>query len=106
LLIRYSVERAPGKVQFAFRPFLAFRNAHGINKANSFVHQCIQNVSNGISVQLHSDYVGAYIQTSQRVEFTADPGWYYNFEYPIEYARGHEYHEDLFMPGQFKITLK
>jgi predicted glycogen debranching enzyme len=106
LLMKYSVERSPEKIQLSFRPFLAFRNAHGINKANSFVHQCIQEVNNGISVQLNSDYVGAYIQTSQRAEFTAAPGWYYNFEYPLEYSRGHEYHEDLFMPGQFKVTLK
>lgn len=106
LLIRYTVEKAPEKILFTLRPLLAFRNAHGINKANSFVHQCIQDINNGICVQLYSGYAGAYIQTSQKAEFESAPGWYYNFEYPLEYARGHEYHEDLFMPGQFKLHLK
>ena len=46
------------------------------------------------------------LQFNKANEFVAAPDWYFNFEYMKELTRGHESHEDLFVPGFFELPIK
>ncbi len=105
VFIRYSLENAPDKMIFRFKPFLAFRNIHNLSKANLFVNRRYNPVQNGISISLYEGYPDLFMQFSKEVEFIPAPDWYYNFEYPEELKRGYDYLEDLFVPGYFELSL-
>jgi predicted glycogen debranching enzyme len=106
VLVRYTIEDAADKVQLNISPFLAFRNAHSVKKADLQANKKVQPVSNGIKLHLYQQYSNLYIQTSQKTEFVAAPDWYYNIEYSQEQSRGYDYNEDLFVPGHFTAKLK
>ncbi len=106
ILIRYSLEKAPGKIILRFKPFLAFRNIHGLSKANMFVNSRTQKVPNGISTKLYEGYPDLFLQFSRESEFIPVPDWYYDIEYLKELNRGYDYLEDLFVPGFFELPLE
>ena len=106
IMIRYTVADAAEKIRLNLSPFLAFRNVNELKRANLIANKKIQDASNGIKVQLYSEYSPAYIQTSLKAEFVGAPDWYYNIEYPQEQSRGYDYREDLYVPGHFSISLK
>ncbi len=105
ILIRYRVEGITEKVTLRFKPFLAFRNIHGLSKANLYVNKKYREESHGISVQLYEGYPDLYMQFSKQNEFIPVPDWYYNIEYLKELHRGYDFLEDLFVPGYFELEI-
>jgi predicted glycogen debranching enzyme len=106
VLIKYTLVDALSPVKLRFRPFLAFRNIHGLSKANMFVHRKYAKAKNGISVKLYDNYPSLYMQFNKKPDFVPVPDWYYNIEYLKELNRGYEYLEDLFVPGYFELSVK
>ena len=106
ILIRYTLEKAPEQTTFRFRPFLAYRNIHALNKANMFVDTRYKNVTNGIGTKMYEGYPELFMQFSHEAEFVPVPDWYYDVEYLKELHRGYEYLEDLFAPGYFELQLE
>ena len=106
VLIRYTLEKAPAKINLRIKPFLAFRNIHALSKANMFVNSRFQQVENGISTNLYEGYPNLYMQFSCENEYVHVPDWYYNIEYLKELNRGYEFLEDLFVPGYFELSME
>jgi len=106
ILILYTLEKAPEKTTFQFRPFLAYRNIHALSKANMFVDTRYRNVTNGIGTKMYEGYPELFIQFSHEAEFVPVPDWYYDVEYLKELHRGYEYLEDLFVPGYFELQME
>ena len=106
VLIRYTLLEAHSPTRLRFKPFLAFRNTHGLSKANMYVNTKYKPVGNGVKVRLYDGYPYLHLQFSKEPEFVAVPHWYYNIEYLKEQNRGYEYHEDLFVPGYFELPIK
>lgn len=104
VIIKYSVSNA-GEVALKISPWLAFRNAHQLQKANSFADGTVQLTGGNYIVRPYIDYAPLYITASGKMEFAPCPDWYYNAEYTQERERGYEYHEDLFVPGFFTVNL-
>jgi predicted glycogen debranching enzyme len=106
VLMKYTLEDAHSPTMIRFRPFLAFRNAHMLSKANVYVNTKYQAVKNGIRMKLYPGYSNLYMQFSKEPEYTHVPDWYYNIEYQQEMERGYDYQEDLFVPGFFDVKIK
>jgi predicted glycogen debranching enzyme len=106
IILRFTLEDAHSPTKLRFNPFLAFRNIHGLSKANMFVNTRVDNVANGIKTRMYNGYPALYIQFSKKVDFVPAPDWFYNIEYAEEQARGYEYSEDLFVPGYFELPIK
>lgn len=106
VLIRYTLLEAHSPTRLRLRPFLAFRNCHSLSKANMFLNDKYEPVENGIRMRLYNGYSYLFMQFSRKAEYTHVPEWYYNIEYQEEMLRGYEYHEDLFVPGFFELSIK
>lgn len=105
ILIRYTMLEAELPVKLLFRPFLAFRNVHKLNKANFYVNTKYKSIENGIKVRMYEGYKSLYMQFDKSVEYVHVPDWYYNVEYQEEQKRGYEYREDLYVPGYFEVMI-
>jgi predicted glycogen debranching enzyme len=106
LLIRFTLMNSPGDVKFQFRPVLAYRKIHELTEANMYLNRTVNNISNGISMQLYKDLPTLNLQCSKMTDFVSVPDWLYGVEYPEEQQRGYDFKEDLFMPGFFELSLK
>jgi predicted glycogen debranching enzyme len=106
VIIKYTLEDAHSPTILRFKPFLAFRNAHQLSKANLFANSKYTLIENGIKMKLYDGYPELHMQFSKNVEFVAVPDWYRNIEYMKEQERGYEYQEDLFVPGYFELPIK
>ncbi|GHV65162.1 4-alpha-glucanotransferase [Bacteroidia bacterium] len=106
VLVRYTLLEATSATTLRLRPFLAYRNVHGLTKANSAANSSYKVVENGISMKLYNDFPTLNMQLSKKNEFVAAPDWYYNVEYSEERNRGYDFQEDLLTPGYFDIPIK
>jgi hypothetical protein len=93
-------------IKLRFRPFLAFRNAHSLSKANLYANTRVKFVQNGIKARLYEGYPYLFMQFSKEAEFIPVPDWYYDIEYFKEMRRGYDYKEDLYVPGYFEMTAR
>ena len=106
ILIRYTLKDAHSPTKLRFKPFLAFRNAHKLSKANLWADTHYTEIDNGVKYKLYKGFPYLHLQTNKKAEFIASPDWYYNIEYKEEIWRGYEGHEDLFVPGYFELSIK
>lgn len=106
VLIKYSLEDCHSETTLKFKPFLAYRRAHDLSKANMFVNTKVRNVENGISSRMYEGLPHLYMQFSKSTEYVHNPDWYYNVEYLEEQKRGYDFKEDLWVPGYFEVGLK
>jgi predicted glycogen debranching enzyme len=106
VLIRYTLLDAHSSTVLRLKPYLAFRNAHGLSRVNINANVHLGKIANGVSSQLYADLPALNMQVSKRNEFVAVPDWYYNIEYFEEQKRGYEHTEDLFVPGFFELPIK
>ena len=107
-LIRYSVEyRGTSRpdLKLIVRPLLAYRNFHKLTKANMDLHVKTWPAESGFKIAPYEDMPALVMQTDRAFAFYPSPDWYYNVEYLQERERGFPFTEDLFMPGEFEISL-
>lgn len=105
-MVRYTLLEGRGTIDFAIRPFLAFRNSHSLARANMDAMVRFTPIANGASGRMYPGFPTLYMQTNVASEYVHAPDWHYNVEYSEEYKRGYDCHEDLFVPGYFECTLK
>lgn len=105
-MVRYTLLEGHGPLGLALRPFLAFRNSHSLAHANLEAAVRFTPVPNGASGRMYPGFPTLYMQTNAACEYVHAPDWHYNVEYPEEYKRGYDCHEDLFVPGSFECVLK
>ncbi len=106
LLVRYQVLNSPGPITLQLRPFFAFRNVHRLSRYSDGIQPRVENVQNGVCVQMYSNYSNVYMQSSLNPIFYYAPDWWYRVYYPEEEKRGYDCYEDLFTPGQLEYSLK
>ena len=105
LLIRYTLLDARSDTQLRLRPFLAFRDRHGLSKANLFADGRSYPIPGGVRNRLYEGFPWLHMQMNVPCEFVAAPDWYYNFEYAEEIDRGYPGHEDLLTTGYFETDI-
>lgn len=105
-MIRYTLVEAHSPTKIRIKPFLAFRNAHNLSKANMWADTRYKEIPNGVKYRLYPGFPYLHLQLNKKNEFIASPDWFYNIEYKEELKRGYEGHEDLFVPGYFEVSIK
>lgn len=104
-VILYEVLDAEGEFTLELRPLIAYRDYHGMQRANDAIR--FANASFAAGVFRARPYEGApelFLQ-AENASFSAQPDWYFRFEYAKELERGLSAHEDLFCHGVFTRTL-
>lgn len=106
VLIRYTLLESQSPTKLRLKPFMAFRNAHMLCRANMWVNTKYQECANGVRYKLYTGFPSLFLQLNRKNEFIASPDWYYNIEYMEELKRGYDGHEDLFVPGFFELPIR
>ncbi|MGD2272381.1 MAG: amylo-alpha-1,6-glucosidase [Desulfobacterales bacterium] len=104
-LILYEVLEAPSAFTLKLQPFMAGRDYHSLMRANDAINPHVT-FEHGIMASSLYDHLPALYLRVPNSRFTANPHWYYHFEYPVEKDRGQDFREDLFTPGVFSCRLK
>lgn len=106
-ILIYELLSAPQNVDITLevKPFIAYRDYHGLAKENSFLNSQVQMEAGRITFHpyeglpaLRIDHNAAGFDDSQKC-------WYQNFEYIEELNRGLEAYEDLFCTGSLRFSL-
>ena len=105
ILIRYTLLDAHSKTTIRFKPFLAFRKVTTCTHENDAINKHYDEVKCGIKTSLYPGYPELYMQLSKQGNFIFTPDWYRNFEFRKERERGHDYSEDLYVPGYFETPM-
>lgn len=106
VLIRYTLLEAHSATTLRFRPFLAFRSVNELTHENERANANMDEVQNGRVNQMYHEFPQLFMQFSKGVNYTHEPHWYKDIEYPKEQERGYEYKEDLLVPGWFELPMK
>lgn len=104
LMIKYTRVIGQQPVRLHLRPLLAFRNMHCLTFKNDHADTAVNELSEGVRIKLYEGYSDVFMQTTTG-SFVQEGYWYQNIEYPGEKRRGYDWHEDLYSPGYFDISL-
>ena len=106
LMIQYELVNAPAKVKLELKPFLAFRNVHGLTGENATAKTDFEPIQNGAAFCLYEGFPKLNLQLSTSASsFKANPVWYKGITYSDEMRRGFDCREDLLVPGTFEVDL-
>ena len=104
-LVRYEVLESEVPFTMQFRPFIAARGYHQLQRANNAINKNLD-FGNGLFYnQPYEGGPGIFISVPGSSWQTVDQ-WYYKFFYPQEKDRGLDFEEDLFNHGYFIVNLK
>ena len=107
VLIRYDLVNAPAKVKLELKPFLAFRNIHGLTGENASARTDYREVQNGVTFNMYEGFPDLNLQLStSTAAFKYNPVWYKGITYSDEMRRGFDCREDLWVPGSFETELR
>ncbi len=105
VLLRYSLVEGTKTILLKLKPFLAFRNIHSLTMQNPAADTCGRDIANGTAYRLYEGFPFLNLQTSRASTFTKNPNWYNGVTYSNEMRRGFDCIEDLFVPGEFSLSL-
>ena len=106
LYICYELLNAPAKVKLELKPFLAFRNVHGLTGENDQARTDFRPVQNGAAFNMYEGFPDLNLQLSTSASaFKYNPVWYKGITYSDEMRRGFDCREDLWVPGVFEVEL-
>ena len=106
VMIGYELVNAPAKVVLELKPFLAFRNVHGLTGENNVARTDASIVKNGVAFNLYEGFPDLNLQLStSTASFKSNPTWYKGITYSDEMRRGYDCREDLFVPGSFEVEM-
>ena len=96
--------RADWPCRLIVRPFLAFRDYHGLAQANGAFQPAISERERTIQIRPYPALPALTLEHSGAV-FEVGGAWYYNYEYLEELERGLDFREDLYCLGSFVFDL-
>ena len=95
VMIGYELVNAPAKITLELKPFLAFRNVHGLTGENPGARTDAKLIKNGVAFNL----------STSTAAYKSNPVWYKGVTYSDEMRRGYDCREDLFVPGCFEVEM-
>ena len=104
-VVLYEILDAPDEVSLELRPLVAIRDYHALSRANDAIRFANASFKDGVFRATPYDGAPELFLQAAGTTFSAQPDWYYRFEYREEAARGLDAHEDLFSHGVFRCEL-
>ena len=106
VMIGYELVNAPAKITLELKPFLAFRNVHGLTGENAGANTAAKAIKNGVAFNLYPGFPDLNLQLSTATAaFKSYPVWYKGITYSDEMRRGYDCREDLLVPGAFEVEM-
>jgi predicted glycogen debranching enzyme len=102
LVLRY-VWRGARPAQLTLRPLLAMRPFHCLVREHGAMIQRVEMRQHEVSVRPVPALPRLVFR--HRGVFVGSPDWWRRFEYLVEQVRGHDFQEDLWSPGVFRVRL-
>jgi len=109
VLIKMELLKSPAKATLQLKPFLAFRNVHGLTHQNPQADTSYREIPCGASYCMYKGFPTLNLQlnsTAAKYSYTHHPLWYSHITYSDEYRRGYDCIEDLLVPGWFQTEMK
>jgi predicted glycogen debranching enzyme len=103
-VVVYELLASPGPVTLELRPFYAGRDYHALTEAAGEAAESSFD-RHTLSLRMRAGEPSVHLQVPG-ASYTPAPDWYRRFEYAREHERGFDFHEDLFTPGVFAVTLR
>ena len=106
LAISYElIGPANASLELKLRPFVSGRDIHSLSKSNKFINGSAEVQDEALILSTYDGLPKCRI-TAKGMSFDEnEKGWYLNFNYPEEKARGFEALEDLYTPGIATLSL-
>jgi len=103
VILRYTCLESPSPVHLRVRPLLSWRDHHHLGRASVDFALDTMRIPGGVRL-LAADGPSLVFQVGEGALWSSTE-WYYGFTYPEERARGLDYIEDLYSPGEAEWTL-
>ncbi len=104
-VVLYEVLEAASRLALELRPLTAYRDYHALQRANDSIRFANASFRDGVfRAQPYAGTPELFVQ-AEKASFSAEPDWYYGFEYAREVERGLDAHEDLFCHGAFRRAM-
>jgi predicted glycogen debranching enzyme len=99
----YDFTRVKRRSRFIIRPFVGLRDFHSLQKS----YAPLDSICLLKSLLVRHDVPGScqLIINSEKMEFTEDKQWWFDFAYRQDKLRGQHYTEDLWTPGFFECLI-
>jgi predicted glycogen debranching enzyme len=99
----YDFTRVKRRSRFIIRPFVGLRDFHSLQKS----YAPLDSICLPKSLLVRHDVPGScqLIINSEKMEFTEDKQWWFDFAYRQDKLRGQHYTEDLWTPGFFECLI-
>ena len=105
-VIQYALRGAPQSACILeLRPLIAFRDYHSTTHENGAINRRLEIESGCVMCSPYQGCPNLYLAHSS-ADLRQDGGWYRNFEYSVEEARGLDYREDLYNPMALTFDLR
>jgi glycogen debranching enzyme len=101
VVVRYRADRP---TTLRVRPFLAFRDYHGLSQANGSLRGEVEEIEGGCRIKPYDGLPALEMRFNGAL--VRDAHWYHNVEYLEELDRGLDFREDLFTPGVLVLELE
>lgn len=106
VIIKFTLIDAHSKTTMQLRPLLAFRDVRMLTHKNDHINRNYELVKNGLKMKLYDNYPYMYMQFNKETKFIDEGYWNENIVYFKEKERGHNYKEDLYVPGYFELDIE
>src|SRR5262249_10845668 len=97
--------RASAPCRLRITPLLAFRDYHGLTRANPYLDTRVNAEPECMTIQPYSGLPALRLHHSPG-RFTQEGTWHYDLEYLRELDRGLDFREDLYRPGHIELALE
>ncbi|MBN1124903.1 MAG: glycogen debranching enzyme family protein [Sedimentisphaerales bacterium] len=100
----YDFVRVYSPLEFSIRPLVAMRDFHALQKSQT----PLRAISRGKAWAVRTDagYTGELLLQNDKMQYTPDSQWWFNFCYCVEQQRGQDYLEDLWSPGYYQSRIE
>lgn len=102
--IRYRLIEGLASVGITIRPLCTNRHFHHLTRRGDMSAPSVVFDNEAVTIRWADGQPSLFLSHNGRFQPNSD--WYYNFELATERARGFDYAQDLFMPGEFNALLK
>jgi predicted glycogen debranching enzyme len=103
VMIGYRLLSSPSTARLVLQPFVAGRHYHATQRCHQACFTVEGHTSPWICVRGHEGVPSLWLASCGK--FVPRDMWYHNVIYTEEAARGLDYEEDLFVPGEFSVDL-
>ena len=105
-VVLYEALAAPAGAALELRPFVAYRDYHGLQHKNDELRFANATYRDDVFRTRPYDGTPELFLSVPEATFEAKPDWYFRFEYALEVERGLDALEDLFSHGVFRRPLR